>query len=282
MRAERAFLPFAGKVSYVEMHLTQDIFQALKDLPFRRFALAQLNRAEALVQRLGVPAMADQYPGKQEPAAFSCVYGPIPMQATRRISTATGFDKLAPLVTPETPFLPRDTNPLTGHDRTFQWHDTNVAGFIQWSWVTPPTFLNVPVIPQELGDIFDPVLGSNGGAQIFQNFSQSFEGNSFGSRQPKICFEIDLYDKKRGRSITNGRLPAEIILGGAFEFKKSFGPMTWEADTEIEPRVYITEVRMTNALASDADFLAARVAVYLNIVFRGAHSFNAHPSGAAY
>jgi hypothetical protein len=256
-----------------------DIFRGLKDLPFRRFALAQLNRVNDLVQRLGVPAMADQYPGKQEPSMFSCIYGPITLQATRRLDTA-GFDLLAPLVTPQTPVLPRDANPVTGHDYAFYWMDWNVAGFVQWGWTEDPgdALLPVPIDPTPLGDIFDPVLGANGGAQIWQNFSNSLAFLS----QPRICFEIDLYDKKKGRSITNGRLPSEIVCGGAFEFKKAFGPTRWDPDTEIEPRVYITEVKMSPRLDTDSAFEAAQVQVFLNIAFRGYHAFDGHPSGANY
>lgn len=261
----------------------QDIFQGLKDLPFRRFALAQMNRVDALVDRLGVPILADQYPGKIEPTAFSCIYGPIPMLATRTIPTATGFDKLATVVSTSTPFLPVGANPLTGANHSFKWMDWNTAALLQWSYVSAPGLAApVPINPAELADLFDPVF-DNGGAQVMQNFSSAFADVAGETgNPPRVCFEIDLYDRKRGRSITNGRIPGQVALGGAFEFKKVFGPMRWDPDTEIEPRVYITEVKMTDALDTDAAFEAARVAVYLNICFRGYRSFTAHPSAAEY
>lgn len=257
----------------------EDIFKALNDLPFRRFALAQMNRADELAFRLGIPALSDQAPGKEEPMMFSCLYGPIGMQATRN-TDAGGFYSLAPLVTPGTPYLPRDTNPLTGHDQSFMWTDTNVAAFINWQYTTDPDLdVTVPLIGanESLGDIFDPVIGDHGGAQVWQNFSQAFPD------QPRICFELDLYDVKRGRSITNGRIPGEVFIGGAWEFKRSFGPMRWDPDTQIEPRLYITEVKMTPALDTDTAYEAARVGVYLNLCFRGFRTFiPTHPSGAAY
>lgn len=256
--------------------MADDIFQGLRDLPFRRFALAQLNRAQDLVERLGVPALADQYAGKNEPALFSCWYGPIPMQATRRVG-AVGFSGLAPLVDPSTPVLPRDTNPLTGSDRSFMWLDWNISAYLQWGYKSDPAIpgVLVPIDSAPLADIFSPVLG-NGGAQVLQNFSQVFED------KPRVCFEIDLYDKKRGRSMTNGRIPGQVVLGGGYEFKRQFGPMRWDPDTEIEPRIFITEVKMTDALATTQAFNAAQVAVYLNLCFRGFHSFTQHPSGASY
>ena len=254
----------------------EDIFKALHDLPFRRFALAQMNRADELAARLGLPSLADQAAGKAEPMMFSCLYGPIGMQAPRTVDSATGFAKLAPVVTPMTPYLPRDTNILTGHDQSFQWMDTDVAGFINWGYKSSPGF-DAPVDAQPLGDIFDPVLDANGGAQTWQNFSQCFVD------EPRICFELDLYDVKRGRSITNGKIPGEAVIGGAWEFKKSFGPMRWDPDTEIEPRLYITEVKMSEVLDEDVPFEAAQVAVYLNICFRGFRTFIPdHPSAAAY
>jgi len=268
----------------------QDIFQGLKDLPFRRFALAQMNRADDMVERLGIPALSDQYAGKEEPAAFSCIYGPIPMLATRTIAAGTGFDKLASLVDPSTPFMPTVANPLTGSDRSFKWMDWNTAAFLQWGWDASPVIVQglpvaVPVNTAPLGDLFDPVF-DNGGAQVLQNFSQSFRSyvasSVLNANQPHVCFEIDLYDVKRGRSITNGRVPGQVALGGAYEFKKAFGPSRWDPDTEIEPRVYITEVKMTDVLSTDAAFNATKVAVYLNICFRGFHSFTEHPSGAEY
>lgn len=254
--------------------MSDDIFRSLRDLPFRRFALAQLNRAQDVVERLGVPAMSDQYAGKNEPAAFSCWYGPIPMQATRHVGSI-GFDALAPLVTPSTPYLPRDTNPLTGADRSFMLMDWNTSAYLQWGYKQDPGFA-APIDPAPLGDIFDPVLGANGGGQLLQNFSDAFVN------KPRVCFEIDLYDKKRGRSMTNGRIPGQVALGGHYEFKRQFGPMRWDPDTEVEPRVFITEMKTTSALSTTQAYEAAQVAVYLNLVFRGFHSFTQHPSGAEY
>lgn len=261
----------------------QNIFEGLNDLPFRRYALAQMNRVDDMVERIGVPALFDQYPGKIEPTIFSCIYGPIPMLATRTIAAGTGFDKLAALVSTSTPFLPRDANPLTGANHSFKWTDWNVAGFLQWGYdAAPGLAAPVPIDTQPLADIFDPVF-DNGGAQIVQNFSQAFAiATGTTGNPPRICFEIDLYDRKRGRSITNGKVPSQVLLGGAYEFKSIFGPMRWDPDTEIEPRVYITEVKMTDDLVTDAAFNAAQVAVYLNICFRGYRSFTAHPSAAEY
>jgi hypothetical protein len=78
-----------------------------------------------------------------------------------------------------------------------------------------------------------------------------------------------LYDKKRGRFLTDGRLPAEAFVGGAFSNKLTPKQTRWNVDTEIEPRILVTEVSMGPPLDGAQPYAAAKVAAYINVAFIG-------------
>lgn len=240
------------------------ISQRLDELALVKHAEIQRARVSAAVRQLDRAPYADQYPGKAVPACFSKLYGPIDMAAPRRLAAATGFDKLAAVVTTQTPVLPRGKNILVPRGSEFYWCSTNVAGFITWTWASA-VLAEVPVNPKAPGDIFDRAIEDNGGAQVLMNFSSA---DAFGDK-PRLCFEVDLYDRKRGRSLTDGKLPSESLLGLSYGFKENYGHLQFPEDTEIEPRVYVTEFRPGSTLSTNALFNAARVKGYLNLVFKG-------------
>ena len=160
----------------------------------------------------------------------------------------------------------RNGNVKTGRDGSFYWCATNIAPYVSYTFTTSPA-AGTPVAGVPAGDIFSPVFGANGGAVALPNTGYSFD-NSVSLPLSKICFEIDLYDKKRGRSITDGRMPSEVFTGLTYNDKSTFGPMRWYPDTEIEPRVYVNEVIMSNLL-TNTYYNAASVAAYLCVCFSG-------------
>jgi hypothetical protein len=260
-----------------------DLFELLEELPVSRYLKTLSHRVYQLSKKLNRSAYFDQYAGQSVPYNYSLLWGPITMQTPRRVGT-TGFLGLAPLITPETFILPRNGNVLTGRDGAFMWHATNMSTWISWTRTgqVAGATVNGPVDSRPAGDIFSSVVDANGGAQPLMNLSDIGWGNNAigeGIDAPAVYFEIDLYDKKRGRSITGGRVPAETYFGGtlgAKEHSLDGDAYRWEPDTEIEPRLYVNQARVpmfepTGGIydQNDAFFNAQRVAFYVTMTFKG-------------
>lgn len=243
-----------------------DLQQKLEELPTRRYIDVLRNRVNDLNRKLRTQPYLDQYPGKTQPFIFSKLYGPIGLQTPRR-TEKPGFESLAPVVNMSQPVLPRNQNILTSRIGSFYWCSTQVTGYLSWTYVSDPGF-NVPVDVREPSDIFNPVLENNGGACLFNNFSTMGLTQS-GTIFPILGFELGLYDKKRGRYIGDGVMPSEMFASGTFGDRKLPEPIRFEVDTELEPRVYVTEARMGTALDTDQAYEAARVQFFLNICFKG-------------
>ena len=245
--------------------------QKLDELSTRRYIEVLRNRVNDLNKKLNTQPYFDQYPGKTQPFIFSKLYGPFGLEATRR-TTNPGHESLAPLVNPSKPLLPRNQNILTSRIGAFYWCSTHVTGYLSWTYTEDPGFaFPVPIDPQAPSDIFDPVLERNGGAALLNNFS-SMNLSQAGTTVPIIGFELGLYDKKRGRYSGDGVLPSEAFCSGNFGNRKLPEPIRFDVDTELEPRVHITEVRMGDYLNTDQSFNAAKVQCYLNICFKGYYS----------
>jgi hypothetical protein len=184
-----------------------------------------------------------------------------------------GFNQLATLVDPSQYLLPREGTIKTGREAAFVWCSSNAFAYVGWTYTAdpeipspnlpPPATLSVPVNPLVAGDIFDPLLQMNGGAVIIPNIANA------NHRSPRVCFDLALYDKKRGRYLTDGSLPAESFVGGAFANKLVPKQTRFNVDTEIEPRLTITEVNMGPVLDAVKAYDAASVAVYVNVAFIG-------------
>ena len=246
-----------------------DMFEGLDELPFRRHAGALRNRVNDLNHRLSTGAYYDQFPGKSVPWVFSKWYGPISPQVPRNVGVA-GADAFAPLVTPARFVLPRGTNVLTGRDAAFYWCSTNVATYVNWTYApgAAPFFPGAPVAAGPNGDIFDAAIEMNGGAQMCMDNTNAFTRGAVPGSALRVCFELDLYDRKRGRSLTDGRIPSEVIMGQMMENKSTIWPLRFDVDTEIEPRIYITEVN--GFIQGDAvAYPHNQVTVFINLAFFG-------------
>lgn len=227
-----------------------NIFKSLWELPIRRAVQVLRNRVQRMNTKVGYsPVYFDQYPGKVNTFVFSCLYGPIPLTD----GTSETFDS-------NTFFLPRGQNILTGRDGSFIWKETNVFAFGQ---------RNTTAVGA--GDIFDPERNGGGGT-VIQNFQgplaiNNNEGDDGGDDGDfaKLSLEIDLYDKKRGRSITNGPMPIQVLLGGAFDFRSWDYAARFDPDTEIEPRLYVRDASQSSKLATSG--FTDRF--FVNIVFKG-------------
>lgn len=178
-----------------------------------------------------------------------------------------GFNQIAPLANPDSFILPREGTIKTGRDAAFVWCSSNAFAYLSWTYDAEPNFgdpsPSTPVVPLPAGDILDPVLSMNGGAVIIPNVANA------NHRSPRVCFELALYDKKRGRFLTDSRLPAEAFVGGAFSNKLTPKQTRWNVDTEIEPRILVTEVSMGPPLDGAQPYDVAKVAAYINVAFIG-------------
>ena len=154
-------------------------------------------------------------------------------------------------------------------------------GFVNWGYTANPGF-NVPYTnPRGVGDILDrvgtnPALEENGGAMpmdyfggTFSNLSGSPISGALQSNLPNISFEVELYDKIRGRRMHDQRLPVEMFQGGRMAHRSTPSPLVFEKGSKIEPRIFINEIRMGSVLDTDQAFNAASVKAYVVIVFKG-------------
>ncbi len=213
-----------------------NIFQGLVELPVRRAIQVLRNKVADANRDLDGPVFFDQHPGRAVPFAFSKTY----------VVEETDPADLDPSAF----LLPQGTNILTGRDATFYWCETNAFAFSQ---------RNVTSLPN--AGLFDPVL-SGGGAVAVQNTQGPLALNNVSQNFTSICFDLDLYDRRRGRSLTNGRMPGQAFFRGSTGFRRWKQPMRWEPDTEVEPRVYITE-------AQGAENVTGNNRHFLTLVFKG-------------
>lgn len=225
-----------------------NIFRAIAELPIRRAVQVLRNRVSDLNKKLGYePVYFDQYPGKANSWCFSCIYGPIlPVDGLQVPDDPTFY------------YTPNGTNILTGRDASFVWKETNVFAFNQRNTVA-------------LGSrgLFDPER-IGGGATVIQNLQgpQAINNNNRDadddlSAFTNIVLEMDLYDKKRGRSITSGPMPIQALAGGAFDNRAWRDCPRFDPDTEIEPRLYVRDAREPEGVAE------VSTVFFVNVVFKG-------------
>jgi hypothetical protein len=245
-----------------------DVDEQVAELPVRNYVRLLRNRVAALRRRMpDTPAYYDQYPGKTVPRYWSKLYERIALTAAGRTG-ATGFLANAQLASTSNFLTPSGTNILTARTGTFYWHNVNIFAFLNWTYQADPGYA-APIDARPHGSLFDPAIEANGGGVGLLNYTNL----GFSVEQPKICFEVELYDKRRGASLTDGRLPVEVFAGTTFGHKTLPKPVPFDADTEIEPRIYITEFRMGTALDEDTPYSAALVSGHINLVLGGVDVF---------
>lgn len=248
----------------LERHLTR---------PFKQYVDTLRNKVSDLADRLNAPAALDQYPGRRVPYAFSRIYGPIGPTTPRR-GDAGGFEELAPLAQPAQFLTPRNGNIKVGQIGSFLWQETSVYAYLSWTYSADPGLapISVATFPTA-GDIFDNVFPENGGALAFNNFrflENAPPGLLSAGVPPDVSFDLGLYEKTRGRFLHDrDRMPINVFAGQNFANRKVAQPIRFDPNTELEPRIYINEVRMGNTLDTDQAYNAAQVKVYLFVTFHG-------------
>lgn len=256
-----------------------------KQLSFKRFLDLIDAKLDDLNDFLLKPAPYDQSPGRTIPGTIPVWFGPLPLTTARRTTVATnsaaaGHELLATLATPDKFFIPRNGDINTGRESSFRAYSMSAYGFVNWGYTAQPGF-NVPtsiVNVKGVGDILDavgdnPAIGQNGGAMPLDFFGGTFSTISTPQPNlPNISFEIELYDKLRGRRLHDGRLPSEMFGGGRHGPRKTPSPLVFPQGSKIEPRLYLTELRMGSILDTTAAFNAASVKGWVCLVFKGIES----------
>ncbi len=253
-----------------------------RQLPFKRFLDLIEGKLNDLNDMLLKPTPYDQGPGRQIPYCIPVWFGPLPLTTARR-GEAGGFEGDAVLANPFIYTVPKNGDILVNRDSTVRIKSLNAYGFVNWGYksvissagtlVTPTSVVN----PQGVGDILDPVgpnpgSGLNGGAMPLDFFGGTFSTlaeQATHTNLPNIAFEVELYDKIRGRRMHDGRLPVEMFQGGRFGHRKTPSDIVWSQGSRIEPRLYVTEIRMGDILNAQANFDAASVKAWVCLVFKG-------------
>lgn len=236
--------------------------------PIKRFAGLVRNRTNDLRSLMNnEPAFLDQYPSKAVPYIFSKLYT-FGLVASRHWDDGAnnGFLKLAPVASRKAFETPRNQNIFVGRDGPFFWCQSSISGFVSLTYDADPGNTDATQFGgPTAGDIFDPVLTSNGGAQAMNFFFSKVDWQN----KPNISFELELYDRKRQRRLHDGRLPPQLLSGQQYANKLLSNPLRFDPNTEIEPRVYLNEVRMGDLLDTDQAYNAAVFKGYLNLSFIG-------------
>ncbi len=253
-----------------------------RQLPFKRFMDLIEAKLDDLNDLLLKPTPYDQGPGRQIPYCIPVWFGPLPLTTPRRTTLATnedaeGFELLATLANPAAFSVPRGGDILVDREMSVRVKSMNAYGFVNWGYIEQPDFA-VPtsiVNTNGVGDIFDavgpnPAVGPNGGAMPLDFFGGTFSTlSTLQPNLPNIAFEVELYDKQRGRRLHDARLPVEMFQGGRLAHRRTASDIVWPQGSRIEPRLYVTEIRMGSVLDTTAAFEAASVKAYVCLVFKG-------------
>lgn len=218
-----------------------NIFKGLAELPVRRAIQLLRNKVSDISRNVESPAFFDQYPGKCLPYIYSKTYQFGEVDPEDSFTDTTSF------------LLPTNGNILTGRDASFYWCETNAFLFVQSN-----------VAPQANAGLFS--TAQNGGGAIGLNNTQGPEATVNQSLLDSTfaCFEIDLYDKKRGRSITNGFIPGQTFFAGSTGYRRWRQATRWDPDSEIEPRV-----RITQAHTAFKEGVTTNTRFFLNLSVKG-------------
>ncbi|NBT35338.1 MAG: hypothetical protein EBT03_07340 [Betaproteobacteria bacterium] len=253
-----------------------DLFQRHLTRPFTQRINALRNKIADVNALLDKPALYDQYPGRAQPFAFTRLYGPLPLTTARRMPSAlggTGFELLAPLADSAAYVTPRNGNVKVGRYGSFVWTSTSIFSYVSLTYSADPGLPgNYETFPST-GDIFDPVLTNNGGALACNNLLYVNPETNVAlpeSRAINISFDLGLYDKLRGRFLHDtDRMPPHFFSGQNFSNRRLVEPIRFDDNTEIEPRLYVNEIRAGTLLDTDQAYNAAMFKAYVMLTFFG-------------
>jgi hypothetical protein len=211
-----------------------NLFQDLAELPVRRAIQVLRNKVADVSAKLDAPGFFDQYPGKPVPWCFSRLYT---------------VELLNPSTTDPREVEPEGGPIQVGRDGAFFWCETHAFVFGQRNVGTPNRSL------------FDSFVVGGGGVHV-PNIQGPLAINNTNLDWSFVCAEVELYDRRRGRSITNGRIPLTTFAGGSAGPRRWRQPVRWDPDTEIDAKVFVTEAFVPTAPTANNRF-------FLSLTFKG-------------
>jgi len=249
-----------------------------RQLPFKRFMDLIGSKLDDLNDLLLKPTPYDQGPGRIESYCTPVLYGPLPLTTAGRPGNLVGqdgFQTLATLADPSKFVVPRNGDIIVSRNQSVRVKSLSAFGFVNWGYTSNPGFAVPYTNPNGVGDIFDavgpnPGVGPNGGAMPLDFFGGTFSTlSSAQPNLPNISFEIELYDRIRGRRMHDQRLPSTMFQGGRIANRETASVLNWEQGSKIEPRLFVKEIRMGSILDGATAFEAASVKAYVVLVFKG-------------
>lgn len=249
-----------------------------KQLSLKRFMDVIRSKIEDINDILQRSAPYDQGPGRVIPYAIPVWFGPLPLTTARRALTANaaaGFEVSATLADPAKYVVPLDGPVVIDREMSFRVKSMAAYGFVNFGYTADPGFSVPYTNPNGVGDILDPVgddpsLGPNGGAMPLDFFGGTFSTISTPQPNlPNISFDVEIYDRLRGRRLHDNKLPSNLFQGGRIAHRPMMAPMTWEKGAKIEPRLFVNEIRMGSILDTTQAFDAASVKAWVCLVFKG-------------
>lgn len=252
-----------------------DLLQRHLERPVRAFVRGLQEKARHVTDVIDDPALLDQYPGRRVPFHFTRIYR-IDGTVTARRDTRDhilGHELLAPVADPSKYILPREGPIRVGRFGTWRFVQASHTVYTSLTYAAEPDagLLPVRVIPQN-GDIFDTVVETNGGGLWAGNraFTPIEDAAERPNAQPTFAFRLGLYDKLRGAYLHDGNnLPLHFCSGQLFGNREQASSVHFDANTEIEPRLFIDEIRWSNLLDTDEAYGAARPRAYFILTLLG-------------
>lgn len=256
---------------------TQTLLARHLSRPFAHYIARIRNKIRDLNDLLDAPAAFDEYDGRIIPMGYTRVFGPLPLTTPRRYDddANNGFEKLATLASTTTFYTPRAPGNITIDRRgTFRWLETSLSTYINWTWssnqglgsTTQKAF-------SSQGDIFDDVVTDNGGALVMNNnlfLPYAVDNGNVPNDQPNVSFELGLFDKVRGRYLHDGqKLPSALFSGQTFTNRDNPEGIPFPAGADIEPRLFVDEIRIRDVLNTDTLYNAVQFKAFVVLSMLG-------------
>lgn len=247
----------------LERHLQRPVVGAIQTLR---------EKVREISDILDGPAALDQYPGRTVPFTFTRFWRIDNPVTARRDADGAGHELLATLATPGTYLLPREGTVKVGRFGTFTWTRASLNVYQSLTYAADPGFGTNVSLFTRAGDIFDDVVQNNGGAvwsgnRLFHQYDPAIDDPKL---IPNVSLRLGLYDKLRGAFLHDtDRMPINFASGQLYANRLLQEPIPFDANADIEPRLYVDEIRVANALDTTQAFNAARLRTFVVMSFIG-------------
>lgn len=238
--------------------------------PFRRAVNVVRNRVNDLTVRLNQPAFLDQYPASTKPFAFARTFGPLPLTTAKKYAADSGqegFERLAEAVDLGLYYKPNDGNVFINREGAFYLCSTNAVAHFSLNYSADPGFGGGETWASVngVGNLFDPVIGQNGGALSVNYFFSHVDYQN----RANLSWDMRIFDKKRNRYLHEGHLPSQVLTAQNYANKPVVSPVRFDPNTELRLDLRVLECRPGDLLDTDDAFNAAQFSAWFTVFFEG-------------